>query len=90
MIELIWKERGKILSFDGRVIESFRASQKEALRRHIAHVEVAELLVDKKQRYSLVIRMQGGQGFEYWDLPPELIEQAQKLIAEVERVRASL
>jgi hypothetical protein len=90
MIELILKDRGRILSFDGRVIEAFRPNQVEAIRRHVSHVEVAEISVDKKQQYSLRIRMVGGQGFSYSSLPPEVIEQAQKLVAEVERVRASL
>ena len=90
MIELILEERGRILSFDGRVIEAFRHNQVEAIRRHIAHVEVAEISVDKKQRYNLAIRMKGGLGFSYSSLPPEVVEQAQQLVAEVERVRASL
>jgi hypothetical protein len=90
MIELHLEERGRILSFDGRVIEAFRENQVEAIRRHVAHVEVAELSVDKKGQYNLAIRMKRGQSFSYSSLPPEIIEQAQKLIDEVERVRASL
>jgi hypothetical protein len=90
MIELILEEQGRILSFDGRVIEAFRENQVEAIRRHVRHVKVAELSVDKKGRYNLAIRMKGGQSFSYSSLPPEVIEQAQKLVAEVERARASL
>jgi hypothetical protein len=88
MIEVHWEDQ--IISFDGRVIESFRDNQPDSVRRHIEHVEAAELRVDKKQRYSVSIRMKGGGPVSTGWLAPEAIEQAQKLVAEVERARASL
>lgn len=89
MIDLHF-ESGSVLSFDGRVIEFFPNDGDHVIRRHIAHVKVAELLVDKKQRYRVAIQMERGQTLGLPVSSPEAIEQAQKLVAEVERVRASL
>lgn len=90
MIEVHLEEENRVISFDGRVIESFLYNQPDSVRRHIAHVEAAELRVDKKGRYSISIRMKGGGPVSTGYLAPEVIEQAQQLVAEVERVRASL
>jgi hypothetical protein len=90
MIELYVEAEDKYISFDGRVIESFSYSQQGSVRRHVGHVEVAELRVDKKQRYSVQFRMKGGGPITRGFLAPEVVPQAQQLVAEVERVRASL
>jgi hypothetical protein len=89
MIELYLGDR--VISFDGRVIESFGGSQAGSERYHIAEVKAAELRVDKKGRYSVFIQMKGrGYVGTEWLAAPEAIEQAQQLVAEVERARASL
>ena len=87
MIEVRLKR--SIISFDGRVIEAFSDSQ-EARRYHVAHVETAEIPADKKGRQVLRIWMKGRGGIITGELSPEAIQQAQQLIAEVEKVRASL
>jgi hypothetical protein len=89
MIELILEDR--VISFDGRVLESFGGNQAGSERYHIAEVKAAELRVDKKGRYSVFIPMKGrGYIGTEWLSAPEAIEQAQKLVAEVERAMASL
>jgi hypothetical protein len=87
MIEVHLKR--SIISFDGRVIEAFSDSQ-EARRYHVAHVETAEIPADKKGRQVLRIWMKGRGGIITGELSPEAAQQAQQLIAEVEKVRASL
>ena len=44
---------GSILAFDGRILEYFRANRPHGVRRHIAHIDGAELRVDRKGRGSL-------------------------------------
>jgi hypothetical protein len=78
-----------IISFDGRVIEAF-SDNLEAKRYHVAHVKTADMPADKKGRQALRILMKGHGGIMTGELPPEAIQQAQQLVAEVEKVRASL
>ena len=78
-----------IISFDGRVIEAFSTTQ-EAKRYHVAHVDVAETPADKKGRHVLRILMTGRGGIMTGELPPEALQQAQQLVAEIEKVKAAL
>jgi hypothetical protein len=78
-----------IISFDGRVIEAFSDSL-EAKRYHVAHVKTAEIPADKKGRQALRILMKGRGGIMTGELSLEAIQQAQQLVAEVEKVKASL
>ena len=78
-----------IISFDGRVIEAFSDNQ-EARRYHVAHVETAEMPADKKGRQVLRIWMKGRGGILTGELSPEAVQQAQQLVAEVEKAKASL
>ena len=78
-----------IISFDGRVIEAFSTSQ-EAQRWHVAHVKTAETPADKKGRHVLRIMMQDRGGIMTGELPPEALQQAQLLVAEIEKVKGSL
>jgi hypothetical protein len=78
-----------IISFDGRVIEAFSDSL-EAKRYHVAHVKTIDIPADKKGRQALRILMKGHGGIMTGELSPEAIQQAQQLVAEVEKIRASL
>jgi hypothetical protein len=78
-----------IISFDGRVIEAFSQGQ-PAQRYHVAHVRTAGLQSDKKGRQSLQIMMELSGGIVTGELSPEAVQQAQQLIAEIEKARASL
>jgi regulator of protease activity HflC (stomatin/prohibitin superfamily) len=87
MIEV--RLESSIISFDGRVIEAFSDAQ-EARRYHVAHVKTAELPADKKGRHVLRITMEGRGGILTGELSPEALQQAQQLVAEIEKARASL
>jgi hypothetical protein len=78
-----------IIAFDGRVIEAFPQGQ-VSNRYHVANVKTAEIKSDKRGRQSLQIFMQGGGGFATAPLSPEAAQQAQMLIAGIEKARASL
>jgi len=78
-----------IISFDGRVIEAF-SNTMEAKRYHVAHVKTAEVPADKKGRHALRIMMEGRGGIMTGELPPEALQQAQQLVAEIEKAKASL
>ena len=78
-----------IISFDGRVIEAFSTTQ-VSQRYHVAHVKVAETPADKKGRHVLRILMEGRGGIMTGELPPEALQQAQQLVAEIEKARAAL
>ena len=77
-----------IISFDGRVIEAFSTTQ-VSQRYHVAHVKVAETPADKKGRHVLRILTERG-GIMTGELPPEALQQAQQLVAEIEKARAAL
>ena len=77
-----------IIAFDGRVIETFPQGQ-AASRYHVANVKTAGIKSDKKGRQSLQIFMKGGGGFATAPLSPEAARQAQTLVAEIEKARAS-
>jgi hypothetical protein len=87
MIEVVLER--SIISFDGRVIETFGNGQ-PSQRYHVAHVGTAAIQTDKKGRQSLQIFMQKGGGFATGELPMEAAAKAQELVDEINRVRASL
>jgi hypothetical protein len=78
-----------IISFDGRVIEAFPQGM-VSNRYHARNVEKADIITDKKGRQSLQIFMRGGGGIVTAQLSPEAARQAQLLLAEIEKARASL
>ncbi|TFG50462.1 MAG: hypothetical protein E4H40_01380 [Candidatus Brocadiia bacterium] len=78
-----------IIAFDGRVIEAFPRGQ-AASRYHVANVKTAGILSDRKGRQSLQIFMDGGGGFATAPLSPEAAQQAQTLIAEIQKARPDL
>jgi hypothetical protein len=78
-----------IISFDGRVIEAFPQGQ-PSQRYHIANINTADIKSDRKGRQSLQIFMKGGGGFATAPMSPEAAQQAQLLLAEVEKARASI
>jgi hypothetical protein len=78
-----------IIAFDGRVIEAFPHGQ-AASRYHIANVKTAGIISDRKGRQSLQIFMEGGGGFATAPLSPEAAQQAQTLIAEIQKARPDL
>jgi hypothetical protein len=78
-----------IIAFDGRVIEAFPQGQ-AASRYHVANVETAGIQSDRKGRQSLQIFMKGGGGFATAPLSPEAAQQAQMLIAEIQKARPDL
>lgn len=78
-----------IISFDGRVIEAFSTAQ-EAKRYHVAHVKAAETPADRKGRHVLRILMKGHGGILTGELSPEALQQAQLLVAEIEKAKAAL
>lgn len=87
MIEV--RLESSIISFDGRVIEAFSTTQ-EAKRYHVAHVKTPDLPADKKGRQVLRILMEGHGGIQTGFLSPEALQQAQQLVAEIEKAKASL
>jgi regulator of protease activity HflC (stomatin/prohibitin superfamily) len=78
-----------IITFDGRVVEAFSTNM-EAKRYHVAHVKTAEVPADKKGRHVLRIMMEDRGGILTGELPPEALQQAQQLVAEIEKAKASL
>ncbi|MBN1266196.1 MAG: hypothetical protein JXA25_11925 [Anaerolineales bacterium] len=78
-----------IIAFDGRVIEAFPQGQ-VASRYHVANIERAGIVSDKKGRQSLQIFMKGGGGLATGQLTPDAALQAQMLIAEIKKVRPDL
>ena len=78
-----------IIAFDGRVLETFPQGQ-PASRYHVANIKTAMIVSDKKGRQSLQIFMRGSGGFATAPLSPETAQQAQLLIAEIQRVRPDL
>jgi hypothetical protein len=78
-----------IIAFDGRVIEAFPQGQ-AASRYHVANVKTAGIKSDKKGRQSLQIFMEGGGGFATAPLSPEAAQQAQMIIAEIQKARPDL
>jgi hypothetical protein len=78
-----------IVTFDGTVIEAFFQGE-PSVRHHIRHVEKAAIISDRKERQSLQITMRVGGGIVIGPCSPEAAQQAQALVAEIERVRASL
>ena len=78
-----------IIAFDGRVIEAFPEGQ-VSNRYHVVNVKTAGIISDKKGRQSLQIFMKGGGGFATAPLSPEAAHQAQMLVSEIEKARASL
>ena len=78
-----------IIAFDGRVLETFPQGQ-AASRYHVANIKTAMIVSDKKGRQSLQIFMRGSGGFATAPLSPEAAQQAQLLIAEIQRVRPDL
>ena len=78
-----------IIAFDGRVIEAFPQGQ-VASRYHVANVMTAGVISDKKGRQSLQIFMKGGGGFATAQLSLEAAQQAQMIIAEIQKVRPDL
>ena len=78
-----------IIAFDGRVLEAFPQGQ-AASRYHVANVETATIKSDRKGRQSLQIFMKGGGGFATAPLSPEAAQQAQMLIAEIQKARPDL
>jgi len=78
-----------IIAFDGRVLEAFPQGQ-VASRYHVANIMKAAIISDKKGRQSLQIFMNGGGGFATAPLSPEAAQQAQLLIAEIQKVRPDL
>jgi hypothetical protein len=87
MIEVVLENT--IISFDGRVIEAFPQGR-ESQCFHVANVETAAIQSDRKGRQSLQIFMKGGGGFATVPMSPEAAQQAQTLVAEIEKARASL
>jgi hypothetical protein len=77
-----------IITFDGTVIEAFSQGQ-PSMRYHVRHVNTAAIVSDRKGRQSMQIMMQVSGGIITGELPPEAAQQAQTLVAEIERVRAS-
>jgi hypothetical protein len=78
-----------IIAFDGRVLEAFPDSQ-PASRYHVANIKTAKVVSDKKGRQSLQIFMKVSGGFATAPLSPEAAQQAQMLIAEIQKVRPDL
>ena len=78
-----------IIAYDGRVLEAFPQGR-AADRYHVANIETAGIKSDKKGRQSLQIFMQGGGGFATAPLSPEATQQAQTLIAEIQKARPDL
>lgn len=78
-----------IIAFDGRVLEAFPQGQ-VASRYHVENIKTAGIISDKKERQSLQIFMKGGGGFATAVLSPEAAQQAQMMIAEIQKVRPDL
>jgi len=78
-----------IIAYDGRVLEAFPQGQ-AASRYHVANIETAGIKSDKKGRKSLQIFMEGGGGFATAPLSPEAAQQAQTLVAEIQKARPDL
>ena len=78
-----------IIVFDGRVIEAFPQGQVSS-RYHVANIATAGVISDKKGRQSLQIFMKGGGGFATGQLLPDAAQQAQMMIAEIQKVRPEL
>jgi hypothetical protein len=85
MIEL--RLENTIIAFDGRVIETFPQGQ-AASRYHVANVKMTGIKSDRKGRQSLQVFMKGGGGFATAPLSPEAAQQAQMLIAEIQKARS--
>jgi hypothetical protein len=82
MIEVYLTDR--ILSFDGRIIESFDWG-KPSSRYHIAWVTKAEIHLDKKGRQFIVLHTRGGLPYESQEIPPEAQPAASEFIAAVQK-----
>ncbi len=78
-----------IITLDGTVIEAFSEGQ-PSVRYHVRFVKTAAIVSDRKGRQSLQIMMQGSGGIFTGELSPEAAQQAQALVAEIEKARASL
>jgi len=87
MIELHLEQT--TIAFDGRVLEAFPQGQ-VSNRYHVINIETAGIKSDKKGRQSLQVFMKGGGGFATAPLSSEAAQQAQTLIAEIEKAMASL
>lgn len=78
-----------IIAFDGRVLEAFPQGQ-PASRYHVANIRTAMIQSDKKGRQSLQIFMHASGGFATAPMSPEAAQQAQVLIAEIQKARPDL
>ena len=82
MIEVYLSDR--ILSFDGRIIESFDMGE-PSLRWHIAWITRAEIQMDKKGRPFIVLHTKGGLPYESQEIPPEAQATASEFIAAIQK-----
>jgi len=78
-----------IIAFDGRVLEAFPQGQ-AASRYHVANINKAGIVEDRKGRKSLQIFMKLGGGMATAELSPEAAQQAQLLLAEIRKLRPDL